>query len=64
MKPVRLLLILLFAAFFLAAGAEAARAADVSQETTYLWHGENWRGQGQYMNQDRHDVGALFAWAA
>jgi type II secretory ATPase GspE/PulE/Tfp pilus assembly ATPase PilB-like protein len=49
MKPVRFLLILLFAAFILAVGAEAARAADVSQEAGYLWGG-SWRGSGFYVS--------------
>jgi type II secretory ATPase GspE/PulE/Tfp pilus assembly ATPase PilB-like protein len=49
MKPARLLLIVLLAAFLLAFGAEAARAADVSQEAKYLWDG-SWRGQGWYLS--------------
>ena len=59
MKPARFLLILLLAAFVLAVGAEAARAADISQEAEYLWHGENWRGQGQYMNW--YKIGVMWA---
>ena len=49
MKPARFLSILLLAVFILAVGAEAARAADISQEAKYLWGG-SWRGQGEYLN--------------
>jgi type II secretory ATPase GspE/PulE/Tfp pilus assembly ATPase PilB-like protein len=49
MKPARLLFILLLGVFVLAVGAEAARAADISQEAGYLWNG-TWRGPGFYLS--------------
>jgi len=49
MKPSRLILILLLAAFFVAVGGEVARAADASQEAGYLWNGA-WRGGGFYLS--------------
>src|SRR5208282_6046759 len=50
MKPARAILILLLAAFLVAAGAEASHAAtDVSADATYLWK-ESWRGPGFYLS--------------
>jgi type II secretory ATPase GspE/PulE/Tfp pilus assembly ATPase PilB-like protein len=49
MKTTRAILILLLAAFLVAAGAETLLAADVSFDANYLWKG-SWRGDGFYLS--------------